>query len=72
MTPIPNADPELADPNSPIPNSPIPNSSLSLTAIGSILVGDLYNPDAVVDCTKFTSRAVCLGRPSPRRLPPVP
>ncbi len=63
VTPIPNSPiPNSPIPNSPIPNSPIPNSSLSLTAIGSILVGDLYNPDAVVDCTKFTSRAVCLAK----------
>ena len=64
VTPIPNSpDPELSPiPNSPIPNSPIPNSSLSLTAIGSILVGSLYNPSAVVDCTRFTSQAVCLTK----------
>ncbi len=72
MTPIPNSPipnspiPNSPIPNSPIPNSPIPNSSLSLTAIGSILVGDLYNPPAVVDCTKFTSQAVCLTQDAQR------
>ena len=33
-----------------------------LTAIGSILVGDLYNPPAVVDCTRFTSSTVCMSK----------
>ena len=68
VTPIPNSPipnspiPNSPIPNSPIPNSPIPNSSLSLTAIGSIVVGTLYNPPAVVDCTRFTSQAVCLTK----------
>jgi CSLREA domain-containing protein len=62
VTPIPNSPiPNSPIPNSPIPNSPIPNSSLSLTAIGAIVIGNLYRPDNVVDCTKFSSRSVCLA-----------
>jgi hypothetical protein len=63
VTPIPNSPiPNSPIPNSPIPNSPIPNSSLTLTAIGSIVIGDLYSPSAVVDCTKFSSPSVCLSK----------
>ena len=63
VTPIPNSPvPNSPVPNSPVPNSPVPNSAFTLTSIGGVVIGDLYSPTAVVDCTKFTSQAVCLTK----------
>ena len=61
--PVPNSPvPNSPVPNSPVPNSPVPNSALTLTGIGGVVIGSLYNPDLVVDCTKFSSRTVCLTK----------
>ncbi len=63
VAPVPNSPvPNSPVPNSPVPNSPVPNSALSLTAIGGVVIGTLYDPSLVVDCTKFTSTAVCLTK----------
>ncbi len=63
VAPVPNSPvPNSPVPNSPVPNSPVPNSALTLTAIGGVVIGTLYDPNLVVDCTKFTSTAVCLTK----------
>jgi parallel beta-helix repeat protein len=63
IAPVPNSPvPNSPVPNSPVPNSPVPNSALTLTAIGGVVIGSLYDPSVVVDCSKFTSTAVCLTK----------
>ncbi|HST17593.1 MAG TPA: PxKF domain-containing protein [Gaiellaceae bacterium] len=63
VAPVPNSPvPNSPVPNSPVPNSPVPNSALTLTAIGGVVIGNLFDPNLVVDCSKFSSTAVCLTK----------